>query len=130
MLHMRIYLAGPMRGYPNFNFAAFDFAARKLRDLGFEVFSPAENDRQNNPAVEDNPTGDVALAEKTTGFTRRNALEQDTSWICREATAIALLPGWAKSTGAIAEHALAEALGLSILKLGKEFNIHAQPKDN
>lgn len=89
MLHMRIYLAGPMSGYPNFNFAAFDFAARKLRDLGFGVFSPAENERENNPTVEDNPTGDGALAEKTTGFTRRNALEQDTSWICREAHAIA-----------------------------------------
>lgn len=128
MFHMKIYLAGPMSGYPNFNFAAFDYAARKLRDLGFEVFSPAENDRKHHPGVEDNPTGDVAMAEKATGFTRRKALEEDTTWICREANAIALLPGWGNSTGARTEANLGEALGLTLIKLGTEFDLHAQQK--
>lgn len=118
---MKIYLAGPMRGIPNFNFPAFDYAAAKLRAEGHIVFSPADHDRSTDPRIEDNPTGDEALAEQTTGFTIRDALAADTQWICKEAEAIALLPGWEKSTGATAENALAVALGLSRIVLGKEY---------
>lgn len=123
--HMRVYLAGPMSGIPKFNFPAFDFAARKLRNLGFEVFSPAEHDRSVDPRIEDNATGDAKQAEAQTGFTLRKALGADTAWICAEGDAIALLPGWEKSSGVSAELPLAKALGLSILTLGKEFDINA-----
>ena len=41
----RIYLSGAMRGFPRNNFPAFDHAARLLRYDGYEVFSPADNDR-------------------------------------------------------------------------------------
>jgi hypothetical protein len=118
---MKIYLAGPMRGYPNFNFPAFDYAAERLRQEGHLVFSPADHDRSVDPRIEDNPTGDEDLAAKVTGFSIRDALAADTSWICNEADAIALLPGWEKSSGATAERALAVALGLSIIILGKEY---------
>ena len=117
----KIYLAGPMRGIPNFNFPAFDYAAHKLRNQGYAVFSPADHDRSTDPRIENNPTGDERLAEQTTGFTIRDALAADTHWICREADAIALLPGWEKSSGAKAEHALALALGLTVITLGKEY---------
>lgn len=119
---MKIYLAGPMRGYPNFNFPAFDYAAEKLRALGFEVFSPAERDRDiHGSKLEDNPTGDEAAAEKAVGFSLREALGADTAWICAGADCVAVLPGWEKSQGANAEVALGRALGLTIISLGKDF---------
>jgi hypothetical protein len=44
-----------------------------------------------------------------------DALADDTAWICKEADAIALLPGWENSKGAKAELALAEALGHAVI---------------
>ena len=42
---MRIYIAGPMRGYTLDNFPAFDEAAEYLKRCDWEVISPAELDR-------------------------------------------------------------------------------------
>lgn len=112
---MKIYLAGPMRGIPYFNFPAFNAAAAKLRGWGHEVFNPAERDIDIHGAgIADNPTGDEKEAEKAHGFSLRGALADDTSWICCNAEGIALLPGWDNSKGAIAEKALGGALGLII----------------
>jgi len=41
----RIYIAGPMSGYPNHNYPAFDGAAAKLRAAGFHPISPADVSR-------------------------------------------------------------------------------------
>ena len=38
----KVYLAGPMTGYDNYNFDAFNAAAAELRDMGFFVVNPAE----------------------------------------------------------------------------------------
>ena len=43
---MKIYIAGPMRSYPAFNFPAFHAAAKDLRERGHAVWSPAENDEK------------------------------------------------------------------------------------
>ena len=119
---MRVYLAGPMRGIPNFNFPAFDYAAEKLRNAGFQVFSPAERDRRiHGTELEDNASGDEKEAAAKVGFSLRDALGADMAWISAEADGIALLPGWEKSNGANAELALAKALGLTVIMLGKEF---------
>ena len=116
---MKIYLAGPMRGYPEFNFPAFHEAARNLRSLGHVVFSPAEkdNERHGKDISSGNATGDVTMAEKDHGFSLRVALGDDLAWICAEAEAIALLPGWENSSGAAAEFATAKALGLKFIYL-------------
>ena len=119
---MKIYLAGPMRGIPHFNFPAFDYAAAKLRTDGHNVFSPAERDRGiHGTKLEDNVMGDEKLAEKSVGFSLREALAADTTFIALDADAIALLPGWEKSSGANAELALAKALGHTVIILGKEY---------
>lgn len=114
---MKLYLAGPMRGIPYFNFPAFDKAAANLRARGYEVFSPAENDRVNYGAelAASNPTGNEARATATHGFNLRAALGTDLAYICAEADGIALLPGWRNSKGATAEHATAVALGLTVI---------------
>lgn len=38
----RIYIAGPMTGYADYNFPAFHAAARAWREMGWEVLNPAE----------------------------------------------------------------------------------------
>lgn len=106
---MKLYLAGPMRGFPDFNFPAFHAAAAALRAQGHEVFNPAEKGMEK-----DAPTNQDDLAF------RRLVFGLDTEWICREAEGIAMLPRWVESRGAFAEWALANALGLSIIYLPTE----------
>lgn len=119
---MRIYLAGPMRGYKNFNFPAFDYAAGKLRAKGNDVFSPAERDRDvHGGGLEKNETGSEDEAASNHGFSLREALKADCDWICDYADTVALLPGWEKSSGANAELALAKALNLNVMVLGREY---------
>lgn len=112
---MKIYLAGPMRGYPKFNHPAFDAAAAFLRGLGHEVFSPADEDRADYGAgiVDDASAGDLAEIEGK-GFDLRVALAKDLAWICANADALAVLDGWEQSMGARAEVAVAEALGIPV----------------
>jgi hypothetical protein len=92
---MKIYIAGPMTGLPEFNYPAFNAMAVTLRSHGHEVQNPAEN-----PAP---PCGSweaymrMALAQLLT------------------CDAICLLPDWTASRGARIERQLAYDLGLQIL---------------
>ena len=114
---MKIYLAGPMRGIPQFNFPMFNYFAKKLRAEGHKVFNPAERDiKKFGNKIQKNPQGSLQVAEKI-GFSLRDALGDDTKWLCKHADAVALMPGWRDSKGACAEKALAKALGLKIIYL-------------
>lgn len=122
MIHMlergkHVYLAGPMRGIPHFNFPAFMTAAEHIRSQGYRVFNPAERDNKvhNADISENNHTGDVNQALCEHGFNLRLALSADLKFICEEADGIVLLDGWESSKGARAEHAAAEALGLVVI---------------
>lgn len=88
---MKFYIAGPMRGLPEYNFPAFRKAAKTLREHGHEVWSPAEHDEANGF----DPTSDEArsLAEY---------MEHDLAEVCR-ADALVLLDGWWRSVGACLE---------------------------
>ena len=48
-----IYIAGPMRGYEDGNFPAFDRQARVLEEQGWIVINPAEMDRQEGEPQKD-----------------------------------------------------------------------------
>lgn len=91
---MKVYLSGPMTGIKDFNFPTFHAAAAKLREQGHHVFNPAETEPQ--PSYKD-------------------YLRIDLNWIMENAEAIAMLPGYSKSKGAMAELSLANALGLEVL---------------
>jgi hypothetical protein len=108
---VKLYLAGPMTGIAHYNFPAFDEAAAKLREAGHTVFNPAEHDRETGfDAVALNLKGTEAAEH---GFSLRDALKADLSWICDNADGIALLPNWQGSKGVRAEVALADALGIT-----------------
>lgn len=93
---MKLYIAGPMTGYPDHNFPAFNAMAKNLRELGFEVVNPAE------------------LVEDTTQpwefYMRR-----DIPLLC-QCDGIVLLPGWQHSRGAQLEQYIARALKMGAVQ--------------
>lgn len=107
---MKIYLAGPMRGYPNWNFALFDEIRDQLTQAGHHVFSPAEQCR----ALGYLPDEDSAYPHQEGGREHlKHVMLCDIACIYA-ADALALLPGWQTSRGATVEVALAQFLGLTI----------------
>lgn len=117
---MKIYLAGPIRGIPGLNEAAFDYAAEKLRADGHEVFNPVEETRKIYGDDIYKKSVD-AKTQEPVGVSGRIVFANDTRYICLHADAVALLPGWEKSSGATAENYIGKALGLTIIILGKEY---------
>lgn len=124
MKDKRVYIAGPMTGYVQFNFGVFDTYRDLYESLGYEVFNPADHDRNllGKPRdwypTENDMTGDwKAWSKNATNKalpSLRDMLGADLQWIAKSATHIAMLPGWEKSSGANAEWSLAKALGLVI----------------
>jgi len=109
--HRTVYIAGPMRGYDKFNFPAFDAARDRFIQEGWSVISPADLDRKNDvhedTVVDQNPESYRTFAERDSKALLSLKAEQG--------DAIAMLPGWERSTGAFAELAFARWLGLKVL---------------
>lgn len=93
---MRVYIAGPMTGLPDSNYAAFHAAALQLRRQGYEVESPAENEQPD--------CGGTWLGWMRLGIAQ-----------LAQCDAICLLPGWKESRGAQVEYQLARGLGLWVM---------------
>src|SRR4051812_25401582 len=103
-----VYIIGPMRGYPEFNFPAFDEARDRAIQAGFDlVISPADLDREDkNEDVREHLKfckGELDSAKKEKFLCRRYA-RRDVSAIFK-CTHVALLNGWEKSVGGNAEFA-------------------------
>jgi len=99
---MRVYIAGPMTGLPEFNFPAFNAMAAVLRADGWHVENPAEH-------------GHVDGAEWA------DYLRYDISRLST-CSAMMLLPGWSSSRGARLEVSIAKELGHELL-----FAVGAEP---
>jgi hypothetical protein len=96
-----LYVAGPMSGYPAYNYPAFESAAAQLRRMGYAVLSPTEN-------KPDNPTWDNYM---------RASIAQVIA-----ADGIAVLDNWQMSAGAALEVHIAHALRVPVLPLREWVN--------
>ena len=103
---MKIYIAGPMTGLPDYNYPAFNEAAAALKAAGFEVCNPA-----TNPAP---PCGSWE------GYMRLAIAQLVTC------DGVALLPDWAVSKGAKIEAKLGHDLSLWVI--GVEHWLNPQAK--
>lgn len=104
----KIYIAGPMRGYPQFNFAAFDEAAKLGRSLGWTVISPAEMDREHG--IDESTAPEIPAnggePDWVRVFIRRDVEVIVNQLKAEDGDAIAVLPGWENSSGAVGEVSL------------------------
>ena len=84
---MKIYIAGPMTGKPNWNIEAFSAAERTLSAMGHTVLNPAAHTPQCRPE-------DIAHVQYM-----KIALA-----MVEAVDMVLLLDGWEKSKGACAEY--------------------------
>jgi Domain of unknown function (DUF4406) len=103
---MKIYIAGPMTGHPEWNFPAFTRAAHTLRALGYEVASPHEL---------------FTHTDRPWAFYMKAALI--TMLTC---DAIFMLDGWENSRGASIEQQLASELDYHTLFENEGYPIHKE----
>lgn len=99
---MRIYLAGPMSGYPKLNFETFDFYERSLMERGFDVESPARLDgAEFREAVMrgEHDGDDLDPLNPKYSQTWVNSIVRDLEALM-ECDGVAVLPQWHKSLGA------------------------------
>lgn len=109
---MKVYIAGPMTGLPQFNFPAFDAAAKDLRYVGHEVVSPAElDDPEDRSAALASADGSMLNGHGLHKRTWGDFLSRDVKLIADEGVeAIYVLPGWSASRGARLETFVGKAM--------------------
>jgi hypothetical protein len=118
-----VYLAGPMRGHPNFNFPAFRAAREWLRDRGINVNCPAENDEQNGLDFTGMAGTDAELA--AIGFDLEEAFARGVE-AALKADCVVVLPGWETSEGSRLEMAAAMKHGKPVFTFSPSGGLNAQ----
>lgn len=103
-----LYVSGPMTGYPECNYPAFNEAAERLRAAGYEVRNPAEE-------------GDL-------GSQYVDLLRKDIQMIL-EVEGVAVLEGWWASKGAQVETTVAGAIGLPVRSVDEWIQIRTNVND-
>lgn len=100
----RVYIAGPMTGLPNYNFAAFDHAAECLKARGLDPQNPAEIGRKWLAEHEHKEPNESEYQE----------LLNAGRAMLRGCGTIYLLNGWQNSRGALSELSYALILRLKV----------------
>lgn len=103
---MKIYIAGPMSGYPEFNFPKFFEVEAKLKAKGWTVFNPANKDGEAGVVAHESYASGDAKKLMASGWSFREVFGWDTDKVINS-DAIYMLKGWEHSPGATAEHATA-----------------------
>jgi hypothetical protein len=106
---VRVQLVGPMSNLPAFNYPAFNDAAKALREMGHQVFNPAET-----------AGGDTTLPRE---FYMRAAIGG-----LLNAETVVTLPGWETSAGAKTEIRVALALGICVTPLSRMLGFMGIPR--
>lgn len=98
----RYYLAGPMRGIPQYNFPMFRRVAAALRTIGYDVISPAELDSPQirAEAMRSSDGMECDRSGRIGGETAGEILARDVRILHDHAAGIVFLPGWEQSRGA------------------------------
>lgn len=91
-LSLTYYISGPMKGYKDLNFPAFEAATAQLQDSGLKVLSPH------------------MLKPNRVNPTDQDYLAFDFENMARHCQGIILLKGWPRSVGARAELEIALTL--------------------
>lgn len=113
---MRLFISGPMRGYPEFNKAAFEAAHQQILELGYmHPYNPHHMDAENGHDWTGCAGTDAELLDA--GFNMRAAMLDNVAWIAEHGDGVVVLDGWSKSTGACAEVAFAHVMGQPIFRL-------------
>lgn len=99
---MKVYLAGPMSGYPENNYPAFVEGAEMLRLAGYEVYSPNEA----------HPASEFPYSEWTWETFLRNDLR-----LMLTCDMVVFLQGSFNSRGARLEMGTAQAVGMRVVSL-------------
>jgi hypothetical protein len=102
-----IYIAGPMSGYPEFNFPAFFTAQYTLERLGWKVWNPAAKESEGDVQADQSFAAGDAKELVANGWDYKSAILWDLEKVINS-DAIYMLPGWEFSPGASAEHAAAK----------------------
>jgi Domain of unknown function (DUF4406) len=112
----RLYIAGPMTGYPAFNFPAFYEAAKTLRAQGLEIISPAEEDEKYGVAqvAISSTDGKLDANGKIAGSTWGDMLARDVKIVADLVDGVAVLKNWERSKGAKLEVTVAILTGKAI----------------
>ena len=120
-MRVRIYIAGPMTGYENFNREAFHRAEDALKREGHTVLNPAVlPDGLTQPHYMDN--NDWYFKYPDGNYVKNNWLQWNNKWYLFDNSG-KMLKGWQQSAGARAELALAEKLGHAVIfqEVGSEY---------
>ncbi len=108
-MNKHIYIAGPMSGYPEFNFPAFFAKQKELEAQGWVVHNPANKDSEKDVQKDSSFAKGDDKELIANGWDFRDAYLWDVTKIIL-GNAIYMLPGWEKSAGARGEHAVAVSM--------------------